>query len=271
MPPFEDGFLTDPFDHVRATIRERYREWRTLLFQVNRLSMKNQYSIDIHCEDKREVYAAVYFARTLSTTQGSVYLLERGLVPQARMLLRSALETLFALTAIAKDPPVVDKLIETFAVERGRAAKNVCKWKDPGLKEIAAAQKELGQLQPPLDSPVAAISTCALAQKADLEDWYRTVYMVLSWPVHGTAIDLERHIVLGSDGNIVEFQNEPEVDNQRFSWECAIEVQLKSLRALLVIFPSVEESDIVPLEHTFRSLAANSERSPDILSARKLN
>lgn len=264
MPPFEDGFfehgfLTEPFDEPRATIRERYREWRTLLLQVNRLSVKNQHSLDIHCEDKREVYAAVLFARTLSTTQGTVLLLKRGLVPQARALLRAALETLFALTAIANDPQVVDNLIETYTVERGRAAKNVRLWKDPGLREIAAAEEASGQLQQFLDSPAAAISTCALAQKGGLEDWYRTVYMILSWSVHGTAIDLERHIVLGRDGNIAEFRNEPEVDNQRFSWECAIEVQLKALRALLKIFPTVEGSAIEPLEAALHVLAAKLE------------
>lgn len=257
MPPFEDGFLTEPFDDVRAAIRWRYSEQRTLLLQINRLSVKNQHSLEIHREDKREVYAAVLFARTLSTTQGAVHMLERGLVPQARTLLRAALETLFALTAIANDPPVVDKLIETYNVERARAARNVGLWKDPGLREIAAAEKASGRLRQFLDSSAATISTLTLAQKGGLEDWYRTVYMILSWSVHGTAIDLERHIVLGGDGDIAEFRNEPEVDNQRSSWECAIEVQLKALRALRKIFPSVDESAIEPLEAAFQGLAAN--------------
>jgi hypothetical protein len=80
--------------------------------------------------------------------------------------------------------------------------------------------------------------------------------MILSWAVHGVAISLECHIVLGSDGDIAEFRNEPEVDDQRFSWECAIEVQLKSLRALLNIFPNAEESAIEPLEAALHGLAA---------------
>ena len=207
MQTFEQGFLTDSIDELRYTIRTKYSEWRHLLLEVNRVSVQTQHTIDIHYEDNRERYAAVLFARTLSTTQASVLLLERGLIPQARALMRAALETIFALAAIAEDPAVVERLLETHRNEQQRAAKNIRLWKDPILREISDAEEASGRLQPFLDSNANGISTFEFAQKAGLEDWYRTVYMIFSWSVHGAAIDLERHVVMAPNGDVTQFMS----------------------------------------------------------------
>lgn len=248
MPEAEDGFLAESLDHVRALIRQKHAEWRSLLGRVNRLAVVNQHSIVIHQDSNLERYAAVLYARTLSTTQAAVLLLEAGLVPQARALLRAALETLFALTAIAKEPAVVDELIEGHAAEQKRAARNAPLWQHPELKQIADAEIASGRLQPLLASSAAALSTFDLAQKAGLEDWYRTVYMVFSWSVHGAAIDLNRHVVRGPDGDLAEFRNEPEIEGQESSWLCAVEILLKVTTALAAIFPDVNQG---PLEEQY--------------------
>jgi hypothetical protein len=72
--------------------------------------------------------------------------------------------------------------------------------------------------------------------------------MVFSWPVHGAAVDLNRHVVLGEDGDAREFRNEPEVDNQESTWMCAVEILLKAIAALATIFPNVDQS---PMEQQY--------------------
>lgn len=243
-----DGFLAESLHRVRSHVREKYAAWRDLLLRVNRLAVANQHAIVIHTDSNVERYSAVLFARTITTTQASTLLLEMGLVSQARVLLRSAVETLFALAAIAKDANTVGKLVEGHAAEQKRAAKNAQLWQDGELKKIADAEAASGRLQSNLDSSATALSTFDLAQKAGLEDWYRTVYMVFSWSVHGAAVDLDRHVVVGEDGNVAEFRNEPEVDDQESSWMCAIEVLLKAVAALATIFPNVDQS---PMEQQY--------------------
>ena len=256
MSEVEEGFLAEPFEHVRIQVREKYAAWRDLLRRVNRLAVKNQHEVVIHTDDNVERYAAVLFARTLSTTQASTLLLDVGLVPQARVLLRSALETLFALTAIANDPGVVDKLIEGHTAEQRRVARSMRLWQHPELKRIADAEAASGRLRFFVDSPATGLSTFDLAQKAGLEDWYRTVYMVFSWPVHGAAVDLNRHVVIGEDGDAKEFRNEPEIDGQESSWMCAIEVLLKAIAAFATVFPDVDQSQMAQQYADAHALAA---------------
>jgi len=257
MSKADDGFLTEPFDHVREEVRQKYADWRSLLVRVNRLAVDNQYSIEIQLDSNVERYAAVLFARTLATTQASILLLEVGLVPQARTLLRSALETHFALAAIAKEDRVVDKLIEGHAAEQKRVAKNFGHLQHTELKQIADAEIASDRLQPFLASSETALSTLDLAKKAGLEHWYRTVYTDLSWSTHGAAVDLDRHVVVGEDGNEAEFRNEPEVEDQESSWLCAIEILLKATTALAAVFPNVDQS---PLEQGYADLRKLAEK-----------
>jgi len=251
MSKADDGFLTEPLDHVREAVRQKYTDWRSLLVRVNRLAVANQHLIEIHLDNNVEKYAAALFARTLASTQASVLLLEVGLVPQALTLLRAAMETHFALAAIAKEPGVVDKLRDGHAAEQKRAANNVKQWQSPELKQIADEASASDRLQPFIASTATALSTFDLAQKAGLEDWYRTVYMVFSWSAHGAAVDIDRHVVVGEDGDVAEFRSEPEVEGQELSWLCAIEILLKATTALAAVFPNVDQG---PLEQQYADL-----------------
>lgn len=162
-----DGFLAASLDGVRSHVREKYAAWRDLLMRVNRLAVVNQHAIVIHTESNAERYSAVLYARTLTTTQASMLLLEVGLVSQARILLRSSLETLFALCAIAKDQNVVDKLVEGHTAEQKRAARNIELWQHSELKKIADAERASGRLQPILNSSGTALSTFDLHRRQD--------------------------------------------------------------------------------------------------------
>lgn len=251
MSEADDGFLTEPLDHVREAVRQKYPNLRSLLIRVNRLAVANQHSIEIHLDSNVEKYAAALFARTLASIQASVLLLDVGLVSQARTLLRSVMETYFSLAAIAKEPGVVVKLLEGDAAEQTRAAKYIKLWQSHELKKIADEAFASDQLQPFIESTANALSTFDLAQKAGLEEWYRTVYMVFSWSTHGAAVDLDRHLVVGEDGDVANFRNEPEVEDQELSWLCAIEILLKATTALAAVFPNVDQN---PLEQQYADL-----------------
>lgn len=257
MHTFESGFLSEPFDDVRANVRSTYEAFHSLLHHVNRESVELQHSIEIHTENNREVYAATLFARTLSSSQATVVLLEHGLVPQARTVLRSGLETLFALIAIAEKPELVKRLIDSHGAEQRRAAKNITLWKHPDLKAIAETQNAKESFQMLLTSPESKISTFELAEAAGLEDWYRSIYMTLSWSAHGATIDLDRHIVQNEDGQMIEFRNEPEISNQEVDWVVAIDIQIKATYALALIFNSVDIASATLHEANLHKIAEN--------------
>ena len=122
---FALGFLSGAAEGVRDEVRARYSEWRTVLLRTTEHAVSVQHELVVHVDDQREVFAAALFARLIASCQAAVILLERGLVAQARCVLRPALEALFALAAIAEKPELVARLIESHEAEQRRAAKNL--------------------------------------------------------------------------------------------------------------------------------------------------
>jgi predicted regulator of Ras-like GTPase activity (Roadblock/LC7/MglB family) len=69
-----------------------------------------------------------------------------------------------------------------------------------------------------------------------MEDWYLTLYTLLSFAAHGAISDLESRAVVDADGAVVEFKSEPELANQQAVWAWATEVALAAMRALSQLF-----------------------------------
>jgi hypothetical protein len=248
MANHEDGFLSPEIEGARAYICERYSSYRNLFLQVNRVAVGFQYSMSIGTKNGREIYAACLYARILATTQASVIVLERGLVPQSLTLLRSAVEALFALGALAKKPDILGRILGIFEDEQQRVARNALLWQQPELREIAQAEASVAELEVSAKKPDQGISAFDLAREAGLEDWYRSVYMFFSWSAHNTPHDLERyHLAVSTDRSIIELRNEPEVEGQERSWSSAIEVQLMSTGFLAEIFTGVDLSGLEPI------------------------
>lgn len=236
---FALGFLSEAAEDVRIEVLARYADWRAVLLRATELAVSVQHELIVHVDDEREVFAAALFARLLASCQAAVVLLERGLVAQARCVLRQALEALFALAAIAEKPELVRRLIESHEAEQRRAAKNIGLWKHPDLKAIASSELASGRLDEALASKATAIATAELAAAGGFEDWYRSIYMTLSWSVHGAAIDLERHFVKDSSGVVVEMSNEPDLEDQKVPWLLATNIQLNGVLMLRKIYPAI--------------------------------
>lgn len=258
MNNFEYGFLSEYYaEAVQDEVRARYGNWRSLLMRVTASAVAAQYELAVHIEDRRELFAAALYARTISSCQGAVVLLEHGMIAQARCVLRSALETLFSLAAIAEKPELALRLAQAHDVERKRAATNILRWKHPALQAIAKSELETGNLDAVLISEPASISTFDLAEAGGFEDWYRSLYMVLSWSVHGAAADLERHFAQDTSGAIHQMSNEPEVISQELCWLVAIEVQIKAARSLAKVFGTPIDTKYDQYEKELSALEAS--------------
>ena len=93
-----------------------------------------------------------------------------------------------------------------------------------------------------------------LAKLADLEDWYLTLYTLFSFSAHGSVADLEKHIVVGADGVVLEFKSEPELSGQAPVWAWVSEVLIMAMRSLLKVF-ALEDPQIEVLFKKLASLA----------------
>jgi hypothetical protein len=110
LPTFAHGFLSAAVADFGATVRERYPSHTKVFEETNLVAVEFQHSIEIHRDRPAELYGAALYARAIASTQASVILLNHGLVSQARAVLRSALEALFPLRAVANDPSIAEEL-----------------------------------------------------------------------------------------------------------------------------------------------------------------
>lgn len=255
MTTYEDGFLSKSIDEVRSIVHEQYGPWVTLFYATNRSAVQVQHALVIDRGNPVQLYAAALYARTLSSIQGAVIVLEKGMEPQARTLLRMALEAFFALAAIAKQPNIVQRLHEAHGAEQRRVAKNMKRWQSPELQSFVQKHLSAGTFEKFLHSEDKEIKALDLAKVGGYEDFYRTVYMVFSWSAHSAPTDLERHLVKDGQGKLIELRNEAEFGDQIPSWCCAIELLIKSQEALAEVFSTLDVSHLKKAKDALHGLS----------------
>lgn len=256
--PFDDGFLSEAVREVRSEVHRKYATHVELLYSTNRQAVALQHALAIHPGKLEEATGAALYARTLASTQSSALLLEHGLPSQARTVLRAALESLFPLAAIAKQSTVASSWIASHDADRKTIVDRIRRWKDPALRASIDSMVSEAELDAMSKGSGKAISLYEIAKLADMEDWYLTLYMLLSFAAHAKVSDLDSHVVLDANGDVVEFQNEPDISNQEIVWAWATEVQLAAMRSVSVIF-LLDCQAIDSLSQRLRELAERDE------------
>jgi Family of unknown function (DUF5677) len=254
--PFAAGFLSEAVQEVRADVHRTYPTHVAAFKEANLAAVAFQHSLEFRRDEPADLYGGALYARTLASVQASVVLLERGLVPQARTVLRSALETLFALCAIAKEPSLARPLLDSHNADRRRLADHMQRWQDPGLKAAIAAEVGSPEFAAALQSKSRELNHFDLAKRADMEDWYLSMYTLLSFSAHGAISDLSSHLVEDDSGELRELQNEPQVTGQSETWLYALEVLLRAVAAVAQL-RAVEAPKLEHIQTQLRSLAAN--------------
>jgi len=254
--PFSRGFLSDIVRDVRAEVLAQYPELVALLHEVNTEAVALQHTLEFRKQEPADLYGAALYARTLASTQACVILLEHGLVSQARTVLRSALECLFPLCAIAKDRSLAEGLIDSHNANRKTLVERMHRWQEPALKASVAAELASPSLVAALQSKARPINQYELAKLADMEDWYLSMYTLLSLSSHGAVADLAVHLVEGSDGELEALQNEPQVHGQAETWLYTVEVQLRAIRAVSTLLGATPPP-LPNFEDRLRCLATN--------------
>jgi Family of unknown function (DUF5677) len=107
MAPLEQkGFLGKSIEDWVQKIRARHKQLFTLADEVNELCHASMFELEPHNRDIHEMLVATLYLRVVSNYQGTVLLLERGMMPEARVLARAMLEAIFSLVAIGNKPPL---------------------------------------------------------------------------------------------------------------------------------------------------------------------
>ena len=252
--PFDDGFLSAAVREVRTEVHRQYAKLVDLVYRANRRAVALQHALAIHFDRPEQALGAALYARTLASTQATALLLEHGLPSQARTVLRAAIESLIPLCAIAKQPTVATAFIASHDADRRIVVDRIRRWKDPALRASIDSRISESEIEAMTKGSGKATNFYDLAKIADMEDWYLTLYTLLSFAAHTKVSDLDRHVVLDANGNAIEFQNEPDTSNQEAVWAWIAEVQLAAIRSVSALF-SLTPEDIDSLSQNLREIS----------------
>ena len=114
MTPFEThGFLSDEIENFRAIVRTKspFKEWFDFAQELNIFGSVAIRAHTFDQNDTQQMTISALFIRSHQSLQAAMILVERGMIAEARTILRTLVEGTIAQIALAADPGVIDQLV----------------------------------------------------------------------------------------------------------------------------------------------------------------
>src|ERR1700730_15061637 len=99
----DQGFLAVTLATSIAEIRKDFVAWFAATESFNNLGMQVLPAVKVDQANNQQLVAATLYGRTLSSFQAALVLAERGMLTDARTVIRAGAETAIVLCALVKD------------------------------------------------------------------------------------------------------------------------------------------------------------------------
>jgi hypothetical protein len=239
----KSGFLSEQMSEWIAKNREKNSAWFKLCENINEFSHSTMLNIKIHNRYLPEVIVATLYARAMSNFQGIILMAERGMINEAKSLLRCFLECMFAIVAIEKDKTIVNQFVFDDFLQRKDGLKTIKRNKGAGTPLFAGAppmediDNQLLSIEKQIKkNNVIKLTKRALAEKAGMLTTYDTAYKILSGTIHVNARDLEQYLRINEAREIKSILWGPNVKEIDFILFNDAEAMLFILKAISHFF-----------------------------------
>jgi hypothetical protein len=215
-----DGFFSPEIDRFREALRSTSpgKPWFDYALGLNAIGLdllKNSFTV----RDVPHIFAMHgIFVRAHQSFQAALLLIERGMIGDARTVLRSGVEGAIAICALASDPSFVERLIEAHHANQRKEARLLLE--TPGyldrysttevaaMRAVVASVDEIEATTPGKKLKEIKWGPVALKHCPDL---YQLLYRSLSSDgTHATLKSLDRYIVTDSNMEITAFKAAPD-------------------------------------------------------------
>ncbi len=219
MPNIEQaGFLSPQITDWINKHRAEHSEWFALAEKVNAICQRLMLALEPPIDDEQKVLVALLFSRVLSHFQGVVLLIERGMVAEARSLLRGMLDATFAQVALSKHAELVKEFVDDDMSQRLKHVNCIRALPKELKKHHGFSEKELTKLADELKCEIdkrqiKPLRSEYLAQKAEMLTHYNTLFVMLSSSTHSRVRDMVRHLDLGESKEHHQFKWGPDAPN----------------------------------------------------------
>jgi hypothetical protein len=238
----EKGFLGSQIDEFTTSAKTRYSQFFDLAYKANELAHVLQFELNgkVHNRDPQEFISATLYLRILNGYQATVMLAMKGLIFEAKVVLRSLLESLFILKCVSKEEEFGYEYLKSCYVQSLKWMNIAHQSKDAHFEsvrkyatpEVMAALKKRIEEDKCKELPTIEI----ISQRADLHSLYNTQYRLLSEQVHSLPISLDQFLIRDEEGEIAEFDWGPKHEDIDFILFTAIQILLIALDSITKLF-----------------------------------
>jgi len=225
--PFEtEGFLSLEVNEFRRHVHstEPYRAWFNYAGSLVKLGFEMLGPLETTLSDERLMYLNTAFVRVHQGLQAVLILAERGIVGDARVIIRSGVEFAIAINALAKDPTFVEQMKDAHYRSRRTLARAV---KQHFASEYTPEElTQMNAMVEEADRREAAKGTDAKGRRIELTDikWeqvanahahelYQLLYRSMSADgTHATLDALQRYLVVDAQEHITGLKVAPDGD-----------------------------------------------------------
>jgi hypothetical protein len=146
---------------------------------------------------ERQVIISLLFRKIVHDVQGSRILMEKSLLPQAGVILRSALESLIYQSSCAKN----DQALSMFPKINDR--ENLITLGEEKIEEELGLKLSEIKYSLGVDNVAAGVNVQYFLSRSSLPSNFYSVYRYLSLPVHGLLFHLKEHYSSVDDSAVI--------------------------------------------------------------------
>jgi hypothetical protein len=207
------GFLSKDMKNISEVHYKEHKQIFDVCYKMNSFAQTLKSEMEIDPNNCRQVIASCFFIKIMNGFQAIILLFLQGLETEAKIITRTILESLFVLKAIADDKEEVRSFIDTDKKKKEKLLKNIFVNDNENiyitLKE-KLTEKMLDELkQSNKKECIKDIQVYEWAKKANLLEYYRYVYVALSFEVHPDVRNLGKHLILDDNQKITEINCTP--------------------------------------------------------------
>lgn len=201
-----EGFLSKQAAEGSAVFRERFKDLFYLAEDANRVCVAALRTAKLADIENSKLVVYLLTIRVVESFEAVILLMERGMLAQAKMVIRPILEAMFSLGAIQKDESLVKKYFDTQNKAHLDLLKSTTRWKDPILRALSQERgfekQYINKKQELKESPVEALRPYEWAEAAGYEDLYHVYYVYYASFTHSNLSALEDHLDRDSEEKV---------------------------------------------------------------------
>lgn len=181
------GFLGTEYNEYYKLIYSEYEDYFYLSKRVNELSNYLLEKVDVKREDVRKIIGCLLLIKIIESFQSSVLLLQKGLLDQAKMIIRCMIEAFAIFKRNVEDEEFFKKYINSYEHDRLGLGKSALKYGIGNSNCIKSKIEEVNKLIK--DEDIQRLFSSDVINK----DVFEMPYRLFSESIHPTIMNLQEN------------------------------------------------------------------------------